>query len=139
MGTHSKILALSFVILMAVASSCSKYEDGPKFSLLSKNKRISRDWKVEYSINLATQVEHSADFAGWLLNFSSDGTYTYTTIYNQLQTTTSGNWELIGDTQLRLNYSTASGEQIVFYTILRLTKKELWLKNEFEEIHYYND
>lgn len=139
MGTHSKILALSFVILMAVASSCSKYEDGPKFSLLSKNKRISRDWKVEYSINLATQVEHSADFAGWLLNFGSDGTYTYTTIYKQLQTTTNGNWELIGDTQLRLNYSTASGEQIVFYTILRLTKKELWLKNEFEEIHYYSD
>jgi hypothetical protein len=139
MGTHSKILALSFVILMAIASSCSKYEDGPKFSLLSKKKRISRVWKVEYSINLATQVEHSADFADWLLDFGSDGSYTYTTIYKQLKTTTNGNWELIGDTQLKLNYSTASGEQIVFYTILRLTKKELWLKNEFEEIHYYND
>jgi len=139
MGTYSKIITFSLIVLMAIASSCSKYEDGPKFSLLSKSKRISREWKVEYSINLATQVEHSADFAGWLLNFNSDETYTKTTIYKQLQTTTNGSWELIGNNQLKLVFNTSVGEKIEFYTILRLTKKELWLKTEFEEIHYYND
>ena len=139
MNTYSKILGFLVLALLSTSVSCSKYEDGPKISLLSKSKRISRDWKVEYSINLATQIEHSADFAGWLLSFNKDGSYSKTTIYNEQQTTTTGKWELIGDNQLRFNYSTSSSEQIMFYTILRLTKKELWLKDEFEELHYYSD
>ncbi|MCF6242132.1 MAG: hypothetical protein L3J74_12400 [Bacteroidales bacterium] len=119
--------------------SCSKFEDGPKISLLSKNKRISRIWKVEYSINLSTNIEHSADFDGWTLEFSKDGTYNQNIIYGETQNLINGNWEFIGDNQIRLNFNSASGEQIAFYTILRLSKKELWLKDEKEEIHYYSE
>ncbi len=119
--------------------SCSKFEEGPKISLLSKNKRISRIWKVEYSINLSTNIEHSADFAGWTLEFLKDGTYNQTIIYGENQTAITGNWEFIGDNQVRLNFTSAGKEQIAFYTILRLSKKELWLKDEKEEIHYYSE
>ena len=130
-----------FIVLLMVffTFSCSDFEDGPKISLLSKTKRISRLWKVEYSINLLTDVEHSADFDGWVLEFSKDGTYSQTIIYGETQTIYSGQWEIIGDNQLRLNFNTNAGEQIEFYTILRLTKKELWLMNSVEEVHYYSE
>ena len=129
------IVFLSTILLF----SCSKFEEGPKISLLSKNKRISRIWKVEYSINLSDGVEHSADFEGWTFEFSKDGTYNQTIIYGESQTIITGNWEFIGDNQIRLNFNIAGEEQIDFYTILRLSKKELWLKDEKEEIHYYSE
>jgi hypothetical protein len=135
-----QINTLHIVFLMSFfAFSCSKYEEGPKISLLSKSKRISRVWIVEYSINLSTNIEHSADFQGWSLEFFKDGAYKQTIIYGQTQTTINGNWEFIGDNQLRLNFIAAGEEQIVFYTILRLSKNELWLKDEKEEIHYYSE
>ncbi len=129
------IVFLSTILLF----SCSKFEEGPKISLLSKNKRISRIWKVEYSINLSDGIEHSADFEGWTFEFSKDGTYNQTIIYGESQTTITGNWEFIGDNQIRLNFNAAGEEQIDFYTIMRLSKKELWLKDEKEEIHYYSE
>ncbi len=129
------IVFLSTILLF----SCSKFEEGPKISLLSKNKRISRIWKVEYSINLSDGVEHSADFEGWTFEFSKDGTYNQTIIYGESQTIITGSWEFIGDNQIRLNFNAAGEEQLDFYTILRLSKKELWLKDEKEEIHYYSE
>lgn len=135
-----QINTLYIVFLMSFfVFSCSKYEEGPKISLLSKNKRISREWKVEYSVNLSTNIEHSADFQDWSLEFIKDGTYNQTIVYGQTQTTITGNWEFIGDNQLRFNFIAAGEEQIVFYTILRLSKNELWLKDEKEEIHYYSE
>ncbi len=136
-----KLKKLKYIVwaLIIFLSACSKYEDGPKISLLSKTKRISRVWKVEYSINLDTGVEHSADFNAWLLEFSKDGTYSQTIVYGEIQNTYNGKWSFIGDNQIRLNFNTEAGEQIVFYTILRLSKKELWLKDEKEEVHYYSD
>jgi len=132
---------ISFIIIasISISFSCSKYEDGPAISLLPKTTRLSREWKTEYSINLATGIEHSADFANWLLTIDKGGTFTNISIYNLLETTYTGNWELIGDNQIRFNYNANSGEQIEFYTILRLSKKELWVKNNLIEIHYYSD
>ena len=126
-------------ILIIFLSGCSKFEEGPKISLLSKTKRISRAWKVEYSINLETGIEHSADFNAWILEFSKDGTYSQTVVYGETQNIYNGKWAFIGDNQIRLNFNTQAGDQIIFYTILRLSKNELWLKDEKEEIHYYSD
>jgi hypothetical protein len=128
-----------FFLIMIFAISCSKYEDGPYFSLLTSKQRLAREWKVEYSINLSTGVSHSADFDGWLLSFDKNGTYNQTVIYNQVQANYSGKWEILGKNQLKLQYTANSENVVNFYTILRLTKKELWLKNESEEIHYYSN
>lgn len=127
------------MILILVLSSCSKFDDGPLFSLLSVKKRLSRDWKVEFSRNLETGIEHSADFEGWLLSIEKGGTYSNTINYGGIHIQYNGNWELIGQNQLRLDYEATTGNITEFYIIMRLTKKELWLKNTFEEIHYYSD
>ncbi len=139
MTKYPKIYTFILIAFVSVNFSCSKYEDGPKISLLSKKSRISRDWKTEYATNLATGIEHSADFADWLLSINKDGTFSNQIIYDLVQTTYKGNWEFIGDNQIRFSFNSATGEQIDFYTILRLSRKELWVKNEYEEIHYYSD
>jgi len=117
--------------------ACSNYEDGPKISLVSKTKRIARKWKVEYSIDLNTGIEHSADYYKWTLTFDKEGNYTQVIIYNNQQSIINGKWEFISDNLLRLDFNTESGEQIEFYTILRLTRKELWIADKNIEIHYY--
>lgn len=135
---QKKISYIIFLITI-LSFSCTKFEEGPKISLLSKSKRISRIWKVEYSINLSDGIEHSADYDGWTLEFSKDGSFTQTIIYGENQTIITGKWVFIGANQIRLNFNLAGEEQVAFYTILRLSKKELWLKDDKEEIHYYSE
>ena len=139
MTKHLKISVVFVIILASINFSCSKYSEGPKISLIPKKNRISKDWKTEYSVNLETGIEHSADYDGWLLSIEKGSNYSNYTIYNNIETTFTGNWEFIGDNQIRFTYYSSNDEQIVFYTILRLSRKELWLKNEHEEIHYYSD
>ncbi len=139
MGKSSKIIVFFIISALSFASSCSKYEDGPTISLLSSTNRISREWKTEYSINLETGIEHSADFANWLLTIDKGGSFSNKTIYNGLEITFNGSWTFIGDNQIRFNFNDNTGEQIEFYTILRLSNDEFWIKNSLEEIHYYSD
>ena len=134
-----KHIIVLFAFFMIFSFSCSKYEDGPKFSLRTKKQRIARSWKVEYSINLQNGIEHSADFNDWVIEFSKEGSFEQKIIYGEQQNSYSGSWKFIGENQLRLNFSNNAGKQTVFYTILRLSKKELWLKDSFEETHYYSD
>jgi hypothetical protein len=137
---YRSIKSIIFLLLIQILiSNCSKYEDGPFFSFLSAKQRLAREWKVEYAINLSTGVTHSADFEDWRLSFNKDGSFSYKVIYNLVETEYKGKWEILGKNQIKTNYTSNSLEIVEFYTILRLTKKELWLKNSSEEIHYYTD
>ena len=127
-----------FIIILGGIQSCSKFEDGPLISLRTKKQRISREWKIEYSVNKETGIRHSADYADWLLSFDKSGTFSNVIFYNNIQTTLSGNW-ILSDNLLKFEIITDSGSQNEFYTITRLTKKELWVQNNLEEIYYYSD
>jgi hypothetical protein len=133
-STKFIVLLLLMPVLIV---SCSKFEDGPAFSLLTAKKRLARDWKVEYSTNLSTGITHSADFDGWILSFKKDGSFSYKVIYNLVQADYTGEWEILGKNQIKLVYSSDYLPKTEFYSILRLTKKELWLENTTEEIHFY--
>lgn len=41
-----KNIILSFICLIAFVSSCSKYDDGPAFSLLTKTQRVTGVWNL---------------------------------------------------------------------------------------------
>lgn len=129
------ILLLSLVM----SGGCSKFEDGPYFSLLTVKQRIARTWKIEFSRNIESGIEHSADFEGWLLSIEKSGNFTRTVIYNQVQSTFTGQWEILGKSQLKFEYPSNTGNITEFYTIMRLTKKELWISNSSEETHLYSD
>jgi hypothetical protein len=119
--------------------ACHKFEDGPALSLLPVKTRIARDWKTEYAINLESGITHSADYNGWLLSISKNGTFVNTVVYDLQTTQYSGKWELAGKNQLKFEYSAVNQEIEEFYTITRLTKSELWIKDQFQEIHYYSN
>ena len=129
--------SLLFILILSFSLSCSKFEDGPAFSLLPVKNRIARSWKVEYVLNIATEISHSVDFDDWLFTLEKDGSFVKTLQYNQVETIYKGSWELTQKNLLKLEYTASSGTIVEFYTILRLTKNEFWLKDQFQEIHYY--
>ena len=76
---------LSLVVLFCI-SSCSKYPDGPNFTLRTKTNRVVNDWKLtSFLVNGVEFVEAVPELK---MVIEKDGTYSrYATEYvlNQLQ------------------------------------------------------
>lgn len=73
-----KIAFLGFVLALGTASvltSCSKYEEGSKFTLLSKKNRLTNDWKLT---SVADSNGTMLDMSGLSTTMSlvDDGTFT---------------------------------------------------------------
>jgi hypothetical protein len=117
------LFTLAFTI-----TSCNKYEDGPKFSLLTKKSRLANDWVIESatvtSANGSTN-NITSGFSGQVLTIEKDGKYTWTTSSGS----DSGTWTLGEDKDDIRLISSASGSQEISYRILRLKSKELWWKH----------
>src|SRR5574337_1342464 len=117
----SVIAILGFTVVFT--ASCNKYEDGPKFSLLSKKARISGEWVVE-SVTIHDTDATSMYPSGYVLEIDKKGTYTT----EGLNPNDSGTWELGEDKDDVRFQSGASGSPEESYRILRLKNKELWLR-----------
>jgi len=97
-------MRLKIVFFVAIASflvltSCSKYPDGPGFSLRTKTNRLVNDWKLtSYLINGVEFVEAVPELK---MVIEKDGTYSrYATelVINQLQSQFEhGTWEFNGE------------------------------------------
>lgn len=126
--------ALALFSLSAMITSCSKYEEGSKFTVLTKKQRMTGSWslvKTEYNGQTET-----ADKDAFILTLDKDGTatakYTSTiTIGGSTTTSTSedkGTWEFSGDKEeLRLIDTDGNVDN---YTIVKLKNKELTLRDE---------
>jgi len=124
-----RILSFGLVALFAstlLLSSCSKYDEGSNFTLLTKKSRMVNNWHLMsanvdgFEINLSEISKH--------LELSKDGSAKYTETYIILGTTyegiTNGTWEFNDDKSklvLTETGATVSDE----YTILKLTKDEM--------------
>ena len=124
----------NFKMLVAVAmlgtaalgiSSCGKYEEGQGMSLLTKKARLTGEWDAKEYVDGddgSVYTDTDADY----VTFDKDGTYKYT----DGSTSLVGTWEFASDkerigTTFTSGSTSFSSEQI----ILRLTNKELWLKD----------
>jgi hypothetical protein len=117
---------LSLIVATTFLSSCSKYDEGSYFTLLTKKSRMVNNWHLMsasvggFEINLSGISKH--------LELSKDGLYKYTESFIILGQTlgeiTYGTWEFNADkSKLVL---TETGATITDeYTILKLTKDEL--------------
>lgn len=124
-----RILSLGLVALFAstlLLSSCSKYDEGSNFTLLSKKSRMVNNWHLMsarvggFEINLSGTSTH--------LELSKDGSAKYTETYTVLGTIyegiTNGTWEFNDDkSKLVLTETGASVSDEI--TILKLTKDEM--------------
>jgi hypothetical protein len=129
----SILFAAFAVVLLA---SCGKYEDGPGFSLRSKEARVAGTWTVEkYYADLL------ADGATITIELTKDGYYTNTSSYTVLGQTFSetetGTWALTNNNE-NLTTTDSQGDASSV-RILRLTNSEMWLEDKNlgtnDEIH----
>lgn len=125
---HLFLAILTMAILLA-SPSCSKYPNGPKFTLLTKTSRIVNDWKLtSYMVNGNEFIETQPEIKCVI---EKDGTYSTSssvTALGQIQTQYShGTWSFSDDkTSLMI---LLEGEDIpVGYTITELRSKKMVLQ-----------
>lgn len=125
------------VLSTVVLSSCSKYEEGPNFSLASKKSRMSRDWRLESTTIGGSKI---ACTNCWNFNLNASAVSSTNSAYANLS------WQFSDDKdklQFVASAGASSGSNSVnvsvafSYTILRLTSKELWIKDDITGIEFH--
>ncbi|MEJ6588389.1 MAG: hypothetical protein QNL43_01180 [Crocinitomicaceae bacterium] len=120
---------LSLMVLFLI-SSCNKYSEGPAFSLLTRNARISNDWTLQsYTKDGTALFDVNAEEQN--LSIEKDGTYSRTTIsttLGQLQSLTShGTWSF-ENSQANVNFMESGDLLGVTYEIILLKNKTLKIR-----------
>lgn len=128
----SFIAAIAFGALALTTTSCGKYEDGPKFSLLTKKKRLCQTWDAKSIVySNGTTFEDSDDAT---LAFDKGGDVTITDGGIGL----TGTWEFSSDKEkITTTYTVFGSTDTETFTITRLTNKELWLKDSDGDLTKY--
>lgn len=116
-------------LTMVIVSSCSKYEEGSKFTLLTAKARVTGDWNMtEITVNGTTQ-----DLTGTTseISIKKDDTYTSTNSYtfggSTYTTTDNGTWKF-NDDKTELIITDSDGD-ISTSTIVMLKNKMMKLKD----------
>jgi hypothetical protein len=124
-----KLSLVAMLALTAVVTSCSKYEEGSNFSLISAKGRVAGDWTLtSYTVD---GVDFTSSAGVFNITFEKDGTYAGTAVYTVLGTpftdNFSGTWEFNSDkTTVSLLETGATAAEV--YTIIELKNKEMKLQ-----------
>lgn len=131
-----KILSLALLAMTFVLGSCSKYEEGPAFSLRTKKARLAGEWKADKYIDSNGNEENANDDG--TIEFTKDNTF----IVKSGNFSTTGTWEFTKDKEyVETEFTYTSGGVTVTETneskILRLKNDELWMEDEDgNQTHY---
>ncbi|MCH8331612.1 MAG: hypothetical protein IH946_09590 [Bacteroidetes bacterium] len=132
MRTTQLTLLLVVFMSLLVFQGCKKYEEGPLISLQSKSKRLIGNW-VSVIVFIDNTEWPGAGNGSIFYNFKDDGNYHRVFEF--------GRWEFDKSKEDLLMYP-YHGEPYEM-NILRLTRKELWLKNVVDgkeyEYHFEKD
>ncbi|MBN2892697.1 MAG: hypothetical protein JXL97_12590 [Bacteroidales bacterium] len=132
-----KVALLAVIGVVIAFSSCSKYEEGPAISLLTKKARITGEWEVSDVIVNGTQLIDLSDFAG-TMTFEKDGTGQY----SQLGISIDIEWEFSEEKEALRTRSNFLGSWSDWTEteILKLENKEFWTTDTelgvTTEVHY---
>ena len=121
-----KLSLVALLALTAVVSSCSKYDEGSNFSLISAKGRMAGDWKLSsYTVNGS---DYTSSMGTVNVTIDKDGTYAGTAVYPIIGTTNfNGTWEFNSDkTTVSMKESGSSTAEV--YTIIELKNKEMKLQ-----------
>lgn len=109
-----------FILILAILlPCCSRYEDGPFFSLRTSKMRITNTWKIVSVMDVTANTDLTLSYANDTVKFEKDYTY-----YCGTQ---KGTWQLTGTSDLWIDLG---GNNKYRQTILRLTHKELWIEDD---------
>jgi hypothetical protein len=129
---------LSLLLVGFVVTSCFKYEEGPRFSLLSRKARLCNEWKLETYLDNGTDKTDAG--ATTTLTIENDGTYSISTVRNelgQLQSEFShGTW-FFQDAQGQIVMTDSQEGAIpTTYDILELRNSSLQLRKKSMGVSY---
>ena len=141
---NKKTALASSLAVMVGMSGCSKYEDGPALSFLTKKQRLSGDWdvtKLRLGGNDIITNNNSIE-----MEFDDDGDFTmrttssYTNYYGQISTdvdTRTGEWEFSSDKEeIEIEFDNYSSYYDWEIEITKLTNKELEGELEIQGYEY---
>ena len=128
-------------LLVLVASlfffvSCSKYEDGPAISLLSRKARLVNKWKLEKYYKDGQEQSLSDDDKKGYLEIKKDNTFEEVAYSGAYSITFTGTWSEV-DNYSKIHFKVTNPSSYEYeYTILRLMSNQLWGK-EISDGHEY--
>lgn len=127
-----KLLGFVAIIGTTILStpSCGKYEEGPGFTVLTKKMRITNEWDVKEVVSPSGDSQTDSDDSYTIIE--KDGTAK--AVDGSL--TNTGSWEFSSSKEkIRFTYNYFGVDVTTEFTILRLTNKELWLRDEDNYIY----
>lgn len=122
-NTRNTLFLAATVITVLNFQSCSKYEEGPSFSLRTKKSRIVGEWEV-VRIGNETYPQNSYSLE---MTFEEDGDFEFNYSYGAYSYGYQGEWEFSNDKE---DLEVTIESQVNEWEILRLTNKELWFEDE---------
>jgi len=122
-----RIVLAALFISTLIFSSCNKYSEGPKYSILTRKARLCNDWELKaYSVsgNNAFDVDYTTK-----LSIDKDGTYSMSKTFNalgQIQVEYSnGRWEFAEKDETLYFFEDTTSKPTHEYSIKELRNKEL--------------
>ncbi|MDQ3047853.1 MAG: hypothetical protein M3R27_09925 [Bacteroidota bacterium] len=137
------LISSILLLLIHFLSSCTKYEDGPGFSLLTKKSRLANTWRVEsFFLNNNDETYNYRIFiTKEELTFSRSGDYSYSesATWSWAKADDKGSWEF-REQKEEVNMISEDGSSKNF-RILKLKNDQLWLERRVSpdslvELHY---
>ncbi|MBK6341931.1 MAG: hypothetical protein IPF41_04900 [Flavobacteriales bacterium] len=129
MKHHIHVMAA--LVAVTTLASCQKYDDGPFFSLRTREERIANTWKVEKAWNGDSDITSSFEQYELKLKKNRDATLTAQYALGTLtfEFATSGTWDFENNSEdVRFDFGNDAADET--YEILRLKETELWLREK---------
>jgi hypothetical protein len=123
---------LFLFVTVLIVSSCSKYEEGSNFTLLSKTSRLVNSWK--FKSWMADSEDITAQNTITEVNIKKDKTIQVTYLVFGFNVVDNGTWAFNED-KTQFIWTKASNE-VTIYKILKLTKNELKLETSDSQALY---
>jgi hypothetical protein len=124
-----------FALVSLAITACSKYEEGSKFTVMTKKSRLVNEWNITKFTTTYSGVSNTETVTGMAVSIKKDNTYTMTYTSNGSSFSESGTWAFSDDKE-KLIMTDADGD-ISTSTIVLLKNKEMKLKDvngEYETI-----
>jgi hypothetical protein len=129
---------LTLFVVGFLFTSCYKYEEGPRFSLLSRKARLCNEWVLQTYLDNGTDKTIVGETT--TLTIENDGTYSISTVRNEMGQVQSefshGTW-LFQDAKGQVVMTDSQEGAIpLTYDILELRNSNLQLRKKIAGISY---
>ena len=124
-----KVLVAGLAVASLTLQGCGGYEDGPAFSLKSKDSRLTGEWKLLNINGVTLDVGESIEF-----EFEKDGDFIFSYSYTEYGLTESykyaGSWDWVSGKESIV--ITTDELDVMTFEVKQLTSSELKLEQRYD-------